>query len=43
VEDIRRVYFMFVDIKRSTEFLKEHEQAMMFSEEDHVKKMDIEK
>jgi hypothetical protein len=33
---------MFVDIKRSTEFLKEHEQAMMFSEKDDRKKMDIE-
>ena len=33
VKDIRRVYSMFVDIKRSTEFLKEHEQAMMFSED----------
>lgn len=32
--DLRRVYQMFVDIKRSTEFLKEHEQAMMFSEDD---------
>ena len=30
---------MFVDIKRSTEFLKEHEQAMMFSED---KQMDVE-
>jgi hypothetical protein len=33
---------MFVDIKRSTEFLKEHEQAMMFSEENN-QRMDIEK
>ena len=32
-EDLRRVYQMFVDIKRSTEFLKEHEAAMMFSED----------
>ena len=31
---------MFVDIKRSTEFLKEHEQAMMFSEDS--KQMDVE-
>ncbi len=41
--DLRRVYQMFVDIKRSTEFLKEHEQAMMFSEQDTTKRMDIEK
>ena len=37
-EDLRRVYQMFVDIKRSTEFLKEHEAAMMFSEDMHEKK-----
>jgi len=37
---------MFVDIKRSTEFLREHEQAMMFSEENlesgKGEKMDVE-
>ena len=31
VPDIRRVYAMFVDVKRSTQFLKEHEDLYMFS------------
>ena len=32
VPDIRKVYSLFVDIKRSTQFLKEFEQEFMFSE-----------
>ena len=31
-EDIRKVYNLFVDVKRSTTFLKEYEQEFMFSE-----------
>lgn len=38
VQDIRRVYKLFVDVKRSTEFLQQFEQEFMFSEGvDHVK------
>lgn len=33
VPDIRKVYSLFVDIKRSTQFLKEFEQEFMFSEQ----------
>jgi len=40
VPDIRKVYSLFVDIKRSTQFLKEFEQEFMFS--DAKKKEDIE-
>ena len=32
VEDIRRVYNLFVDIKRSTQFLMEYQKEFMFSE-----------
>ena len=32
VIDIRKVYSMFVDLKRSTQFLMEHQQEYMFSE-----------
>ena len=32
VPDIRKVYSLFVDIKRSTQFLKEFEQEFMFSD-----------
>ena len=31
-QDIRRVYNLFVDVKRSTTFLKDYEQEFMFSE-----------
>lgn len=34
VEDVKRVYSLFVDIQRSTEFLKEYNEAFMFSESD---------
>lgn len=33
VQDIRRVYSLFVDVKRSTTFLREYEQEFMFSED----------
>merc|ERR1712072_493397 len=32
VADIRKVYTLFVDVKRSTQFLKEYEEDFMFSE-----------
>jgi RuvB-like protein 2 len=33
VVDIRRVYSMFVDVKRSTQYLMEHQKEYMFSED----------
>lgn len=33
VADIRKVYSLFVDVKRSTQFLREYEQEFMFSED----------
>ena len=32
VADIRKVYSLFVDVKRSTQFLKEFEKEFMFSD-----------
>lgn len=32
VPDIRKVYSLFVDVKRSTQFLMEYNQEFMFSE-----------
>lgn len=32
VEDVKRVYSLFVDVQRSTQFLKEYNEAFMFSE-----------
>lgn len=32
VQDIRKVYSLFVDIKRSVQFLKEFEKEFMFHE-----------
>ena len=32
VEDIKRVYSLFVDVKRSTQFLVEYQADFMFSE-----------
>jgi len=32
VEDIKRVYALFVDVQRSTQFLQEYNEAFMFSE-----------
>ena len=32
VADIRKVYNLFVDVKRSTDFLKDYEKEFMFSE-----------
>merc|ERR1711988_1290896 len=34
VEDIKRVYSLFVDVKRSTQFLMEYQQEFMFNEID---------
>merc|ERR1712137_582265 len=33
VEDIKRVYMLFVDVQRSVEFLKEYEDQFMFNEQ----------
>jgi len=35
VEDIKRVYTLFVDLKRSTQFLIEYQQEFMFNEIDN--------
>lgn len=32
IQDIRRVYSLFIDLKRSTQFLKEYQDEYMFSE-----------
>lgn len=32
IEDIGRVYSMFVDVKRSTQFLMEYQEQYMFNE-----------
>ena len=32
VEDIKKVYTLFVDVKRSTQFLTEYQNEFMFSE-----------
>ena len=42
VPDIRKVYSLFVDVKRSTQFLKEFEQEFMFSEGVKDDKEDVE-
>jgi RuvB-like protein 2 len=39
IADIKRVYQLFVDVKRSTQFLKEYQQEFMFSEESKDVKM----
>ncbi|KPI87085.1 putative ATP-dependent DNA helicase putative ruvb DNA helicase-like protein [Leptomonas seymouri] len=37
VEDIKKVYFLFIDLRRSVELLQEHEKDFLFGEEDaHV-------
>jgi len=42
VEDIRRVYGLFVDLQRSTQFLKEYNDSFLFSESNTSKQKDIE-
>lgn len=32
VEDVRRVYTMFMDLKRSTQYLIDHQKEYLFSE-----------
>mmetsp|Transcript_24812 Transcript_24812/g.37237 ORF Transcript_24812/g.37237 Transcript_24812/m.37237 type:complete len:106 (-) Transcript_24812:292-609(-) len=32
IEDIKRVYSLFVDVKRSTQFLMEYQKEFMFNE-----------
>lgn len=38
VSDIKKVYNLFIDLKRSVEFLQEHEKEFMFGEEEIEKK-----
>lgn len=33
IDDIKRVYSLFLDERRSSQFLKEYQQEFMFSEE----------
>ena len=33
LQDIRRAYTMFLDLKRSSDYLKEHQREYLFSEE----------
>jgi len=43
VEDIRRVYSMFADVKRSIQYLNEQQDIYMFSENlQNANKMDTE-
>ena len=35
IEDIKRVYSLFVDVKRSTQFLMEYQKEFMFNELDN--------
>ena len=37
VADIRKVYNLFVDVKRSTDFLKDYEKEFMFSHSEEKK------
>lgn len=34
VVDIRRVYSLFMDLKRSTDYLRDHQKEYLFSEEE---------
>jgi len=40
VEDVKRVYSLFVDVKRSTQYLKEYNDTFMFSEDTDVQMTD---
>ena len=42
VEDIKRVYSLFFDEGRSTQFLKEYQQEFMFHEETDGKELPME-
>lgn len=37
--DIRRAYSMFLDVKRSSEYLRDHQKEYLFSEESTAEKM----
>lgn len=44
ITDIRRAYSMFLDVKRSSEYLKDHQSQYLFSEEGPQSSgMDVEK
>ena len=36
VEDVRRVYGLFVDVKRSTQFLQDYQKEFLFYEADDI-------
>lgn len=40
VQDIKRVYSLFVDLQRSTQFLKEYNETFMFSEKEDIEMRD---
>merc|ERR1712216_952151 len=40
IEDIKRVYSLFVDVKRSTQFLMEYQSEFMFNEIDNDEEED---
>ena len=42
VVDVRRVYSMFMDVKRSSQYLLEHQNEYMFSENTNANAMIIE-
>mgnify|MGYP000716488290 CR=1 FL=1 len=39
LQDLRRAYSMFMDLKRSSDYLKEHQAEYLFSEEGEREKM----
>ena len=43
MDDISKVYTLFMDIERSKAFLKEYEKEFMFSEIDEVNKTNSDK
>lgn len=43
IDDISKVYNLFIDIERSKQFLKDYEKEFMFSEIEDSNKMDIDK
>ncbi len=36
VQDIKKVYSLFVDVQRSTQFLKDYNETFMFSDQNDV-------
>ena len=40
VEDVRRVYELFVDVKRSSQFLQDYQSEFLFYEQERPKQTD---